>query len=257
MNLRRRAALLVLPALVVAGCSSSGGGGGAGIPSGMPTDAAALGQLLQSGVAGISTAHITLEIEIAGQKLTGSGDEKLKQGRLVALQLTETLPGGQGNIEVIVVDGKTYAKLPPSMNSSDKPYLLVTPTSSNQIVRQLAGSLESALSSASLASVETFTRAAKSVEGKGTETIGGVQATHYKIIVDVAKLPAGTPGKSDLENSGLDEIPIDLYVDGDGRPLRIMEEFSAQGQTVSTKATVTDFNKPVTITPPPANQVGS
>jgi hypothetical protein len=36
-----------------------------------------------------------------------------------------------------------------------------------------------------------------------------------------------------------------------------MEEFTAQGQTVSTKATVTDFNKPVTITPPPANQVGS
>lgn len=257
MNLRHRAALLVLPAVILAACSSSGGGGGAGVPSGMPTDAAGLGELLQSGVADLTTAHIMLEIDIAGQKLTGSGDEKLDNGELVALRLTESLPGGQGDIEVIVVGGKTYAKLPASMNSSDKPYLVVSPTSSNQIVRQLAGSLDSALSSASLASVETFTRAAKSIEGKGTETIDGVQATHYKIIVDVAKLPAGTPGKAGLEDSGLDEIPLDLFVDSSGRPLRIAEQFTVQGQTVSTKASVTDFDKPVTITPPPANQIGS
>lgn len=255
MTFRRRAALLALPAALLAACSSSSGGG-SGVPSGMPTDAAGLGELLQSGTATITSAHITLELTLAGQKLTGSGDETLKNGELTGLDLTENLPGGQGAIEVVVVDGKTYAKLPASMNSSDKPWLVVTPDSSNQVIQQLASSLDTALSSASLGSVGTFTRAAKSVEGKGTANIGGVDTTHYKIIVDVAKLPADTPGKSELESNGLKEIPIDLYVDSQGRPVQISEELTLQGTSVSTKATVSDFNKPVTITAPPANQVG-
>jgi hypothetical protein len=254
MTFRRRAALLVLPLVIVAGCSSSGGG--SGVPDGMPTDAAGLGQLLQSGTATIRTAHIVLDISLAGQELTGSGDETLDNGQLVSLDLKESLPGGQGTIEVVVVDGTTYAKLPPSLNSGDKPWLLVTPDSTNQIVQQLARSLDTALNSASLGSVGVFTRAAKSVEGKGTDTIEGVETTHYEIVVDVAKLPADTPGKDALESSGVDEIPLDLYIDSQGRPVRINEELTVQGTKVTTKATLSDFNAPVTITAPPSNQVG-
>ena len=256
MTIRQRVALLVLPAALLAACTSSSDGGGS-IPSGMPTDAAGLGEFLQSGTATITSAHIALEITLSGQKLTGSGDETLKNGELTALDLTENLPGGQGAIEVVVVDGKTYAKLPPSLNSTDTPWLVVTPDSANQVIQQLASSLDTALNSASLGSVGVFTRAAKSVEGKGTANIGGVETTHYKVVVDVAKLPADTPGKSELESSGLTEIPIDLYVDDQGRPVQINEELTLQGTTVTTKATVSDFNKPVTIKAPPANQVGS
>jgi hypothetical protein len=254
---RRTAALLVLPAAFVTACSSSGGGsGGSGVAAGMPTDAAGLGQLLQSATSKITSAHVDLEITLSGQQLTGSGDETLQDGKLTGLDLTETLPGGQGAIEVVVAAGKTYAKLPASLNSSDTPWLLVTSDSSNQVIQQLASSLDTALSSASLGSVSTFTKAAKSVEGKGTQSIGGVETTHYKIVVDVSKLPADMPGKSELEGSGLKEIPIDLYVDGQGRPVQIGEALSVQGTTVTTKAAVTNFNKPVTITAPPANQVG-
>jgi hypothetical protein len=249
--------LLTLPAALLAACSSSGGGGGAGVPSGMPTDAAGLGTMLQNAVSKITSAHIALDITLAGQSLTGSGDETLANGRLTGLDLTENLPNGGGTIRVIMADGKTYAKLPPAYNSTDKPYLLVSDTSSNQVIRQLSASLDSALSSASLGSVSIFTQAAKSIDIEGTETVDGVQTVHYSIVVDVAKLPDSLPGKSDLTQSGIDTLPLELYVDPTGRPVQVTEAFTVQGQKVSTKSTVSDYNKPVTITAPPPDQVGN
>jgi hypothetical protein len=255
MTASRRAALLVLPAAIVAACTSSGGGGPA-IPSGMPTDVDGVANLVQSAISKITSVHLTLDISLVGQELTGSGDETLANGHLQALDLTENLPNSGGAIRVISVGGKTYARLPPTYNSSDKPYLLVTASSSNQIVRQLAGSLDSALSAASLDSVVIFTRAAKSIEAKGTETVNGVETVHYSVVVDAKKLPDSLAGKSDLTKSGVETLPLELYVDTTGRPVQVTEEFTAQGQKVSTKSIVSDYNKPVTITAPPPDQVG-
>jgi hypothetical protein len=255
-----RAVLALLATVALAACSSSTSGkgsAGSGAPSGMPTDAAGLGQLMQSAVEKITSAHITLDINAAGQALTGSGDEQLTGGKLVALDITENLPGGAGAIRIILVDGKTYAKLPASMNSSGKPYLLVTKDSTNPVIQQLAGSLDSALSSASLGSVSAFILAAKSVTPKGTESIDGVSTTHYSVVVDISKLPSSLPGKDALVSSGLATIPLELYIDSEGRPIQVTEDFEVQGQSVSTKVTVTDYNKPVSIEAPPANQIGS
>jgi hypothetical protein len=256
MRFSRRAALLALPAVIVTACTSSGGGGGNNIPSGMPTDPTALGSLLQSGLATMTSAHFDLGIKIAGQQLTGGGDEKVANGKLVALDLTETLPG-LGPVRVILVNGTSYAKLPSALNSTGKPYLVVSPSSSNQYVRQLASSLDSALSAVALGGITDITSAAKSFDAKGTETIDGVQTTHYSIVVDVAKLPNDFQGKSAIQAAGLKTVPLELYVDRAGRPVRLIETLSAQGQTAVTTTTVTDYNKPVTITAPPSSQVGN
>lgn len=255
MRASRRVALLALPAAIAAACTSSGGGG-TGIPSGMPTDAPALGTLLQSGLSTMTSAHFDLGIDIAGQQLTGGGDEKVTNGKLVALDLTETLPG-LGPVRVILVNGTAYAKLPAALNSTGKPYLVVSESSSNQYVRQLASSLDSALSAVALSGITDITAAAKTFNVKGTETIAGVQTTHYSIVVDVAKLPNDFQGKSAIEASGLKTVPLELYVDSTGRPVRLIETLSAQGQTAVTTTTVTDYNKPVTITAPPSGQVGN
>lgn len=254
MTARRRIVLLALPAAVLTACSSSGGGGNAA--SGKPADAARLGATMQKAVSKVTSAHISLDITLAGLQLNGSGDEKLENGRLSALDLTENLPNGAGAIRVIMVDGTTYARLPRSMNPAGKPYLLVSRSSSNSIVSQLAASLDSALSSASLGSVSLFTRAANSVQNKGTQTINGVQTTHYSIVVDVTKLPDSMAGKSDLTQSGITTLPLDVYVDTAGRPVQVTERFSVSGQKVSTTSTVSNYNKPVTITAPPPNHVG-
>lgn len=212
---------------------------------------------MQAAVASIKFAHISLDVNAAGEALTGSGDEQLSAGKLVAMDLKESLPGGAGDIEIIIVDGKTYAKLPTSLNPTGKPYLLVTTNSTNAVVKQLASSLDSALSSASLGSVSAFITAADSVQDKGKATIDGVSATHYAIVVDIAKLPASLPGKDALASSGLTTLPLDLYIDDKGRPVQVSENFKVQDQQVSTTVKVSAYDHPVTITAPPANQVGS
>ena len=275
MSFRRRYALLVVPAaLALAACTSSstsgkgqatssGGTGAASASStpsggaGTPTDAAGLGRRMQSGVSGIRSAHISLDVDAAGQKLSGQGDEKLAGGKLVAMDLQETLPAGGGSIRLIIIDNKKYAKLPSSMNTSGKPYVLITPQSSNPVIKQLSGSLDSALSSASLGSVSAFVTAADSVQVKGSETVDGVATTHYSVVVDVAKLPASLPGKDALVSSGLKTLPVELYIDSAGRPVQVTEQFTVAQQNVSTELKVTKYNQPVTITAPPADQVST
>jgi hypothetical protein len=274
MTSRRIYAVLALSsALAVGACSSATSGkgttsgsaakgsrtssAGAAPVTGKPTDAAGLGGLMQSAIAGITSAHIALDIDAGGQKVTGAGDEKLSGGKLVAMDITENLPGGAGSLRLIIVDGKTYAKLPPALAAGPKPYVLVSPTSKNATVRQLASTLDSALSSASIGSVGAFITAAKTVQPVGTETITGVQTTHYKVVVDVAKLPADLPGKDALAASGLTSLPLDLYIDDQGRPIRMTEDLKVQGQEVATNVTVSKYNEPVTVTAPPASQVST
>ncbi|MFN2559776.1 MAG: hypothetical protein ABR571_00550 [Jatrophihabitans sp.] len=267
MNSRRLCAALALSCLLAACSSSTSGKGSTGssgaagssaaAPGGKPTDAAGLGGLMQSAIAGITSAHISLDIDAAGQKVSGAGDEKLSGGKLVAMDITEQLPGGAGSLQLIIVGGKTYAKLPASLNKSGKPYVLVTPDSSNPTVRALAGSLDSALSSASIGSVGAFITAAQTVKLVGSATVSGVKATHYSVVVDIAKLPADLPGKDALASSGLKTLPLDLYIDDQGRPVRVNEDFKVQGQEVASNVTVTNYNKPVTVTAPPASEVST
>jgi hypothetical protein len=48
-----------------------------------------------------------------------------------------------------------------------------------------------------------------------------------------------------------------LYVDEQGRPTRLTENFRTQGTQVKTDLTITGYNVPVSITAPPADQIGS
>lgn len=261
MNSRRLAAIFAVPAaLALAACSSSstsGSGSHSSGSNGDNVDAAALGTKLQSAVTAIKSAHLSLDVTAAGQSLTGGGDEKLDNGRLVALDLTESLPGNTGEVRIIVADGKTYAKLPAAYNKSGKPYLLVTPDSTNPVVQQLASSLDSALAAASPGSVSAFLTAAASVKSKGSATVDGVRTTHYSVVVNVAKLPDSVPGREALRSSGVKTVPIELYLDDKSRPVKVTEDFKIQDQQISTTAKISAFDQPVSISAPPADQVAT
>lgn len=261
MNFRPVSALLaLLAASALAACSSSTSGNGktAGpaAASGTPTDAAGLGALLTSGVKSIRTAHIQLDIGLSGQSITGQGDEKLDAGKLVAFQVSEDIPGA-GQIQIVIAGGKTYAKLPSSLNKSGKPWVLVSAGSSDPVIQQLATTIDSARSSASLGTVSEFVGAADSVKLKGPQTINGVPTTHYSVVVNSAKLPANFPGKDALTAAGLKTIPVELNVDSQGRPIQVTENIKVSGQAVSTKIVVSKFNQPVSISAPPADQVST
>jgi hypothetical protein len=261
MNPRRLLAIVTLPAAFsIAACASSttnGIGSTGGPGSGSPTDAPGLSALLERGSNSVKSAHISLKVDAAGAQVVGSGDEELNEGVLTGLNITESLPGGAGSLQLIIADGKTYAMLPSSINPSDKPWVLITSDSTNPTIQQLSASISQTQASASIGSTTAFVTAAKSVENRGTEDVNGVQATHYSIVVDTAKLPSDNTGKQTLIQAGVTSLPVELYIDSQGRPVKLTENFSAQGQAISTEVDVSNYDQPVTISAPPADQVGT
>jgi hypothetical protein len=264
MNPRKLLAVVTLPAaFAVAACASTTNGtgstaapGGSGA-SGAPDDARGLSALMQSAAKTVKTAHIALKIDAAGQGITGSGDEELDEGVLTGLDITESLPAGAGSLRLIVADAKTYAMLPASINPSDKPWVLIRSDSTNSTIHSLSQSIAQTQASASITSTTAFVDAAKSFTKRGTEDVDGVQATHYSIVVDTSKLPDDNSGKDTLIQAGVTSLPVELYIDSQGRPVKMTENFSAEGQTISTEVTVSKYDQPVSIQAPPADQVGT
>jgi hypothetical protein len=246
--------VLLAAAVLLTGCNQTQWIDEVGAPA-TPTDAPGLAAFLRDGSASISSAHLELEVDAAGNKITGSGDETLSKGQAESFDLTETIPG-VGDIRVLMVDGQTYVQLPAGLNPSGKPWLLISADSSNPVIQQLATSLQSVTSSSSLDQYTDFTQAA-TVTLVGPEEVDGVSATHYRLSVDVTKLPNDTPGRSDLLSAGLLKLPVELWVDAQGRPVKVTEELTVQNQKVTTLVTLGDFDEPVTITAPPADQVAT
>ena len=118
-----------------------------------------------------------------------------------------------------------------------------------------------------------------SAETIGVEPIDGADTTHYQVTVDVAgalssfanaiadqerkqvetTLPAV---EAKLKAAGLERIPFDVWVDGDGfvKRMRASVDLSAlepQGPApaVSITMTLSDVGQPVDVRPPPAGQV--
>jgi hypothetical protein len=117
-----------------------------------------------------------------------------------------------------------------------------------------------------------FLRAASErIETVGTEELRGATTTHYRATVNLAEyeklVPAsereelGSMTNDLLEQSGLDELPVDLWLDEDGFVRQLVMSFSAKqpGTTEpvdgSMKFELWDYGKAVDIDLPPASQV--
>jgi hypothetical protein len=259
--------LLAAVAVVAAGCSGgtvdgtassdpASSSSSAPTSAAPPTDAVGLASALQKGAQSIRSAHLTLQVTAAGQTIDGQGDETLSGGTLQDLDLTETVPPA-GQIRIVMAAGKTYVQLPAQLNQSGKPWVLVSTTSSNPVVAQLATTLQQTQQSASLDQYTAFTRAASGLQVVGPEQVAGADATRYRLTVDVTRLPDTLPGREALLTAGLMSLPVDLWVDDQGRPVKVTENLSVQGQTVDTVVTIGNFDAPVTVTAPPADQVAT
>jgi hypothetical protein len=97
---------------------------------------------------------------------------------------------------------------------------------------------------------------AGSVKSLGTETIDGVQTTHYQLTIDISKLPQGAKIEALVHPK---YGPIDVWIGNDnGYVYResLSASFSAHGQSASMtmKVDFSKFNEPVTVAIPPASQ---
>ncbi|WP_326819883.1 DUF1396 domain-containing protein [Streptosporangium sp. NBC_01756] len=111
-----------------------------------------------------------------------------------------------------------------------------------------------------LAGTVKMLTASKDVKAVGTETVDGVETTHYSGTFPVAEAAqAMDPAKREqLQNqlSRVKDVKFDLWSDAGSLPRKVTLSGSEQGATFNLAAFFKGFNEPVQIAAPPADQVG-
>lgn len=240
--------------------------GAAAQAGGVSTTAASvadLGAAVQHNAAEKNSVHVDMNVTVPGAgALTASGDMRFA-GTKSAVHLTMDLPS-VGSMEMVVVDGTFYMKLPAGLSSlmggsDDKPWAKVDLGSTDAITQSLG-------STADFANQVDPTQMINQIKSAGTitkvthETLNGQQTTHYAITVDVAKL-AGAE-KASMAGLGVSTLPFDIWVNSDN-PVRIItkvgyaDPVSGSSQQVAVTVNYSNWGQPVTVTAPPADQVGT
>ncbi len=111
--------------------------------------------------------------------------------------------------------------------------------------------------------LEMLDAAGGEVEVVGVEELRGVQVTHYRATIDpgkaVKKSPADLGPLAEPLQAGVGEVPLDIWLDGDGLVRKLSLDIAAeeQGQAGSASMTIElwDYGEDVEIDLPPADQV--
>jgi len=104
----------------------------------------------------------------------------------------------------------------------------------------------------------------------GTDEIRGVETSHYKATIDIAKLEKLVPAAQrdslgsvaqSAKQAGLAEIPLEIWIDSDQRVRKLSLDVDAKqpGTSATLKASlvveVYDYGKALQLELPPADQV--
>ncbi|MYR41809.1 hypothetical protein [Streptomyces sp. SID5910] len=206
------------------------------------------------------TAKMTMKVkaDANGKSVTADGRGALD---LAEGDSTMTITAEGQSIEQRVVDQVLYQKAPDQKAAGGKPWMKID-------LKRVAGQqganpqqIGDPAQSAAYAKAVTD----KDVSEVGTEKIGGVDTTHYKVSIDVAKLPGGAQLGKQIGPT----LPMQIWLDDEGRirrqqidmalkaPASAQPESSAAPQQVkvSTLMEFSDFGTDVEAEAPPAGQV--
>jgi hypothetical protein len=231
------------------------------------TNLVALAKQVGDRTAESNSAHMVFTGGAGGMQVKGEGDLKLG-GSDPAISMNMDA-GAQGQMGMVFLDGVLYIKLPAGMVPSDKPWIKIDSKDKSNPMAQALGSLTDQMrqNADPRLALEQFQEAG-TIESSAQEDLNGEETTHYKIKVDVEKLAANQQDPTlkkamqDAIESGLKDFPVELWLNGDDLPVRMIVEMPTadptSGKSVPVKVQV-DYSKwgePVTIEAPPADQVG-
>jgi hypothetical protein len=178
---------------------------------------------------------------------------------LLANESLHTSANGQNaSVDEIVSAKAVYIK--ESSSQSGRPWVEVP-------FSELGGSLGSSISTllqdaqnANPAQQTEVLTASKNVHVVGTQTVNGVETTHYSGTVSAAtalsKLPANVrKGLAPLLKLITGDIRFDVWIDAQHVTRKLIERENVEGEPATVTLNVTAVNQPVQITPPPASEV--
>jgi hypothetical protein len=269
---RRRLLLAVLPLVLVA--TACGGG-----------DTLSLDPVAQA--AEKTTAQETSRFEL-DMRMTVPGDSRQvelradgvldyrnQRGRMtVDVSSMANEPGLPLKMTMLFAYPAVYVQLPEELRNqagsgADKPWLKVDVSKAEELDLEQLSQYQNPADQ-----LEILRAVSDSFDETGTEDVRGVRTTRFRAVVDLneaideglAKVPAEDreTAKRELERMadelGMDELPMDVWLDDAGVLRRMQMELEAplpDGGPMHTKMTMDlfDFGTKVKVTPPPASQV--
>jgi hypothetical protein len=151
-------------------------------------------------------------------------------------------------MQMKVVDQSLYMKGPGMGGSAAKPWVKVDLDDPNNPF----GSL---YETANPQSFTDYFAGAKSLKDLGTETVDGVETTHYAVTVSTKKMLAGNQQFQgmDPDTMGMPkQIKIDAWLNSDQLPVKLVVPFGGLG---SFEAHFSKYGEPVNVQAPPAKLV--
>ena len=216
------------------------------------------------------TIHVTGDVEYV---MDPADPTSLRERVVLDIPSLGMMPGGK--VEMIVGKGPViYVRAPmfASFIPASTPWIKLDPTALPGADPGIGAATAAANPAAILAAIKD----ALTVEEVGTETVDGSDATHYRATVDIVKLlplvadvvdeqPTDAEmqeTKDQLAKLGLQTLPIELWVDGDGflKQVQLAPDLSKvdpdhPGTSFSLTLTFSDIGEDIAIDVPPASQV--
>ncbi len=210
-------------------------------------------QVTAEGAVDLQTQNLSLRMDLAGSLGLGSagaGDS------------------GAGSAEVRVVDGVFYMDLgdlgAEAEELTDGKRWLKLDVSG--LTGMLGDGAVSSESSNPVDGLEALRGVSSDVTEVGTDTLRGVETTHYRATIDLAKALADAPpeARADarelLDDAGAPTIPVDVWLDAQDRVRKYTMQvdgaaFGSERSTVAVTYEFYDFGAPVDVSAPPADEV--
>ncbi len=198
---------------------------------------------LKSAMAGVSSAHVDMQMSGQGQKVSVQGDTRLSSGDQ-AMKMSMSMAGM--DIDMVVLDKKVYMKGFPGVAAGK--WAVFDEKSS--IAKQMASSADSADPKKMF---DAFEQGASKVTKVGTEKVDGEDMDRYELTLDTKKAlsASGAGGAAGAAAGSMPStITYDVWVDSKDHMRKV--NFDVAG----VKATVMmgKYGEPVDITAPPASQ---
>ena len=251
--MRKLALVLVAAPVALAAC-------GGGSSSQLNVDPVAYVRHAASKTAGLPSEHMAMKITatVAGQSVTinGTGDFSNKPAK-GTLHMGMAVAGRNISIDEVVTGTTAYMSSPLFAQAlpSGKTWMKID----MQKVGKSAGINYNQLLSQTPSSSLQRLEASGTVTSVGSDTIGGVATTHYRVTnLDLSKIPAAAKLFAAAHVS-VKYGPIDVWIgnaDGYVRQMAFSASESISGQSVNISATMnfTKFGEAVNLQIPPASE---
>lgn len=223
--------------------SQTGSGGGAKDEGATTLTSANFAEVLAGAQVEAQTAHMTMSIGAGGQKIAAEADVATDPDPdKTAMRMTMDM-GGQ-DLEMILLKGTIYTKAP---GMSGGKWMKISLDDAKGAAAESFAQMRDSMDPAK--SIESLKAALKTVEKTGeTETIDGVEATRYDVVVDTSKIE-GMDGAAAAQLP--EEFTYQYWVGPDDLPRKVVVDMAQMPIEMS----FTKWGEDLDIKAPPADQV--